>query len=144
MEGGKMLWTKTRDRDRVTAIIIRDRKLLLIHRFRDDLEYWVLPGGTMEEGETREIALVREVKEELGLDVLTSEHLFSVATAGRVDHHFLVSVSEGEPVLGGPETGRANERNRYVFTWLLPEEFDGILEFYPPEARDLVASQLRK
>jgi 8-oxo-dGTP diphosphatase len=144
MEGGKMLWTKTRDRDRVTAVIIRDRKLLLIHRFRDDLEYWVLPGGTMEEGETREAALEREVREELGLDVLSSEHLFSVATAGRVDHHFLVFVSEGEPVLGGPEITRANEKNRYIFTWLSSEEFDRTPEFYPAEARDLVALQLRK
>ncbi|MDP3800433.1 MAG: NUDIX domain-containing protein [bacterium] len=54
---------------RVRAIIIQDNSLLLIHRIKEDKEYWVFPGGGVEEGESEKEALIREAREELGLDV---------------------------------------------------------------------------
>lgn len=38
--------------------------------------YWTFPGGGVEEGETLDQAVVREVKEETGLDVRTIRLLF--------------------------------------------------------------------
>lgn len=53
----------------VNAMLVRDGKVLLIKRghfpFRNT---WALPGGHIEEKETEEKAVVREVKEEAGLD----------------------------------------------------------------------------
>ena len=46
-------WSKTLVKDRVSAIIINDGKILLIHRFRDGKEYWVLPGGGVEQSESK-------------------------------------------------------------------------------------------
>ena len=54
----------------VDALIIYDRKLVLIKRknqpFKDQ---FALPGGFVEVGETVEHAVVREAKEETGLDI---------------------------------------------------------------------------
>lgn len=53
----------------VTAVIERsDRRLLIGQRRRDDTSplKWEFPGGKMEDGETPEVALARELSEELG------------------------------------------------------------------------------
>ena len=51
----------------VTAIVVDDGRLLLVHRADNDL--WALPGGGHEVGESIEDTVVREVKEETGMDV---------------------------------------------------------------------------
>jgi ADP-ribose pyrophosphatase YjhB (NUDIX family) len=52
----------------VGAVLIHDGKVLLIRRGKEPLRgRWVVPGGTVEVGETLEVALVREVLEETGL-----------------------------------------------------------------------------
>lgn len=50
-----------------SAIIIQDNKVLLVKHKK--LGVWLYPGGHVEEDETPDQALVREVKEETGLDV---------------------------------------------------------------------------
>lgn len=44
--------------------------------------FWEFPGGKLEECETAKEALIREVREELGLEVLESELL------GKIDHAY--------------------------------------------------------
>ncbi|HHW30796.1 MAG TPA: 8-oxo-dGTP diphosphatase MutT [Clostridiaceae bacterium] len=56
----------------VTAAIIRqDNKVLIAQRAADDEcgLLWEFPGGKLEEGETPEECITREIKEELNLDV---------------------------------------------------------------------------
>jgi 8-oxo-dGTP diphosphatase len=54
----------------VGALIIRKDSILLVERGRAPLKgFWSLPGGVLELGEQLNAAIVREVKEETGLDV---------------------------------------------------------------------------
>ena len=53
------------------ALILRKDSILLVERGRQPLKgFWSLPGGVLELGEQLGTAIVREVKEETGLDVL--------------------------------------------------------------------------
>lgn len=58
-------YTKTREGSR--AIIVRDGKILLTHELSSG--WWLIPGGGLEEGETPEACVIREVLEETGLYV---------------------------------------------------------------------------
>src|SRR2546426_9729223 len=51
----------------VYAVIFNEEGVLLGHR--RDIDWWNLPGGGMEAGETVDEALCREVREETGLEV---------------------------------------------------------------------------
>jgi 8-oxo-dGTP diphosphatase len=54
----------------VGAVIVQDRKLVLIRRgVEPDKGKWSIPGGGVELGETVGDAAVREAKEECGLDI---------------------------------------------------------------------------
>ncbi|MFI7001638.1 NUDIX domain-containing protein [Nocardia sp. NPDC050175] len=51
-----------------SALIVDEDGAILMQR-RSDSGNWSLPGGTMEIGETLEQCVVRETKEETGLDI---------------------------------------------------------------------------
>src|SRR6266699_3963965 len=51
----------------VYALVFDGEHVLLAHR--RDIDWWNLPGGGMEVGETVDEAMIREVREETGLEV---------------------------------------------------------------------------
>lgn len=51
-----------------SAVVVDDQGRVLLHRRRDN-NLWSVPGGAMEPGESISQTVVREVKEETGLDV---------------------------------------------------------------------------
>ena len=65
----------------VTAAVIRQKNLVLITRRPEGARhggYWEFPGGKQEAGETLTRCLIREIKEELGVDIRVSGHCLSV------------------------------------------------------------------
>lgn len=56
-------------RARVAGIALDDGKILLLDQDTDGPRRWSLPGGKVEDGETLEQALVREMREETGAEV---------------------------------------------------------------------------
>jgi mutator protein MutT len=61
---------------RPTGIFIEDNRILLVKQYVTDRRGWSMPGGKLEAGETIEQCLVREWKEETGLDVAVKELLY--------------------------------------------------------------------
>ena len=54
----------------VGAVIVKEGQVLLVQRGREPLKgHWSLPGGLIEVGESLQAGVVREVKEETGLEV---------------------------------------------------------------------------
>lgn len=68
----------------VRALIVQDDKVLLVKE-KDD-EWWALPGGGVDHGETVQSTLTREVEEELGVpaDKVTSDFKLAYYTIGSV------------------------------------------------------------
>ena len=60
---------------RVTGVMVEEDRILLL-RQRAGIRGYSLPGGTLEEGETLAEALIREMREETGLDVEVGRLLY--------------------------------------------------------------------
>ena len=91
---------------RAAAILIEDGRILLVKQDLAVTPHWEIPGGHLEYGETLGDCLVRELKEETGLDVRAGDLLYVTdMIAGDkgmhvVDMAFLVKrVAHGHGVL---------------------------------------------
>jgi 8-oxo-dGTP diphosphatase len=80
----------------VSAAVFRDGRVLLVRRARPPAAgLYTLPGGGVELGETLKDAVIREVREETGLQIepLALAGYSQVITrgpAGRVERHFVI------------------------------------------------------
>lgn len=86
-------------RIRVAGVLVEDGQILLVEQDVSESRRWAQPGGGLELGETLEQGLVREMKEETGLDVSVDELLYIadriVDDAHVVIISFLVSRKSG-------------------------------------------------
>lgn len=63
----------------VAAIIRKGDKIFATQRgYGDFKDWWEFPGGKMEVGESPEIALIREIKEELSTEIQIEKFLYTV------------------------------------------------------------------
>ncbi len=141
-------------RQRVSAVIIENGQLLLIHRVKPGRDYYVLPGGGIEPGETKEEALQREVREELHLEVTQSESLFCLAdqfaaaydnthNGNKEDFYFLISTT-GTPEIGGPEKERMTATNTYTIHWAPLADLASVSPIYPVVVVPTLLKSLRE
>ncbi len=83
-----------KNRTIVSAVLVSADKKILLGKVREGGVYpncWHIPGGGIEEGEDKLTALVREIKEEVGLDIHTNRiKLLSDSDTGeaeKIDKH---------------------------------------------------------
>lgn len=84
----------------VKAMIVDGDKVLITRSEGDTL--WDLPGGRIHEGESLEEAISREVKEELGIEIVVKRLLCSEQSLHRKDEKFILFVIF-EAALADPE-----------------------------------------
>lgn len=95
----------------VGAVVVQDDRVLLIRRGQAPLlGEWSLPGGVLECGETLREAVVREAREETGLEVETGEMLGVYERVirsedGRVRYHYVLIDFLCRPGAGDPQAG---------------------------------------
>ncbi len=126
---------------RVRGILVENDKILLLRRVKNDIEYWVIPGGGVEKGETEIEALKREMKEETGFDVEVGEYSFENNHDGMTSRCYLIKSWDGELCLGGPEKMQMNGSNQYFLEWVKIEELDKI-NVFPKNLHEVLANNL--
>ena len=105
----------------VAAVIERsDRRLLIGQRRKNDTSplKWEFPGGKVRDGESPEVALARELQEELGVTLVRSAEL------GRVRHQYAETPDELEIRFYAAAIAEPDAMP-YTFeqiAWVLPKE----------------------
>lgn len=127
----------------VGAVLIWEGRVLLIRRGKEPLRgRWVVPGGTVELGETLEEALVREVQEETGVTVRPQDVLLVFdrieREGGEVRYHYVIVDYLCEYLSGEPRAGSDAEAVALVAPEDLPA-YD-----LPPLAIQVVQRALRR
>lgn len=71
------------------TIIIEGKKMLVMYRNKNGDEYFTLVGGQINQGESPEDAVKREVKEETGLKVIDAQLVFIEEHAGNLNDQYI-------------------------------------------------------
>lgn len=118
---------------RVRAIIVDNDKVLTIKRTKPDQTYWVMPGGGVEAEENNHQALIREIKEELGLIIKPGELLIEVSstkpeTFGQMEYFYACKIISG--VFGSGDGPEFQKDSHYVgsfsFEWLSAQDLSNV------------------
>lgn len=99
------------------AVIIEGNKVLTMFRRRIkdgmSVEYYVIPGGGQDAGETLEETVIRELKEEMNVDIKVLGYLGNTIWQDSNSNFFHCEIVNGTPHLGGEELERMKEDNFY-------------------------------
>ena len=111
----------------VAAILHRDGAYFDTQRGYGEFEgMWEFPGGKIESGESREVALKREIREELGVDITIDKFLcttdYDYPSFHLTMHCYLCSVKSGMIELREHKSAR----------WLTVESLDSV-EWLPAD-----------
>lgn len=121
-----MNWLGNRRRKSARVLVIRDGRLLVFLRKRystktgEWVEYYSIPGGGIDKGESPEAAATRELYEEMGVRV-SLEGLVAHRVSRRHEHYIFVgTIVSGEPhlMMDSEEAASMSERNQFIVEWV--------------------------
>jgi len=130
-------------RIRAGIVLIENDKVALIERHRAGLEYYVFPGGGVDEGETTEQAAIREAMEELGVEVAIKQKLMIVNFDKSRQVYYLAERVAGEFGTGTGEEFTDSDPNDpsegiYLPVWMPIDELLRQEKVYPADLAKLV------
>ena len=105
----------------VAAIIAQEGRIFATQRgYGEFKDGWEFPGGKIEEGETPQQALVREIQEELDTEVEVGDLL------GTVEYDYPTFHLSMQCFLCRIKSGRLNLKEHEAARWLAEDELDGV------------------
>lgn len=118
----RIVWSKIKNMKTIqvsAAIIIKENKILATQRGYGEFKNgWEFPGGKIEEGETAEQALIREINEELNVSIEIKSKLkiveYNYPEFHLTMHCFLCIITSGTLILKEHKSAR----------WLCKEDLD--------------------
>lgn len=116
----------------VSGLIYNEKKEILLIK-RRDVPVWALPGGGIEEGESPDLALLREIEEETGLKVRIQKKLAEYTPLNRLAKftHFYSCI----PISGELTTGDETQAIAFFHPSKLPKKL-------PPPFHDWIEDAL--
>ena len=141
------------ERIRVAGIVKLDGGYAFMHRKnvrkrRDIQDYYTFPGGGLEESETLEEGVVREIKEEFGITVKVIKKLYEMHSEkfNQKEYFFLCEYVEGEFGTGdGPEFSnnpKYTDSGDYIPEIIKKEDIENLL-LLPPEIKEKFVNDLK-
>jgi 8-oxo-dGTP diphosphatase len=130
-------------RIRAGIVLIEDGNVALIERHRAGLDYFVFPGGGVDEGETVEQAAIREAMEELGVEVAIKQKVMIVNFDKSEQVYFLTERVGGEFGSGTGEEFTDSDPNDpeegiYIPIWMPIAELPKHEKVFPADLAKLV------
>lgn len=129
---------------RVSAVILKEGKILLIKRRKD--KFFCLPGGRVEFGETLELALKREILEETNQKITVGPLLYLRDFIPSINKHVI------EPVFLGKITSKRELTNNfdpckkfedYSLEWVYLADLPKI-KFFPAFMKKALSGAIRR
>lgn len=107
---------------RVCAAIFRKKSILMVKQREKEKIFWTLPGGGIKIKESPEAAILREVKEETGLQAKVSSLLYEIELeAGRQQINekcYLLKTKGQNPILGYDPEHSGDSRTLLDVAWI--------------------------
>ncbi|MFC5410660.1 NUDIX domain-containing protein [Larkinella bovis] len=129
---------------RPAVLLIENNHVLLLHYRYGDADVYCLPGGNPDKGETLEHTLVRELQEELGVEVeIGPVAFFGEVIAPETDKPDVLHVVFAGQLIGGIPQLNPAETTARAIAWKPVSQLDA-LNLYPNVGRniqDLLLSQ---
>lgn len=134
----------------IRGIIEKDNGIILIHRIKmkEDgtyREYYVVPGGKMENGENEEDTVIREVHEEIGITIKPLRKIFEYDSDydNSIQKFYLCEYLEGKIGTGnGPEI-KSNKLDKEIFKPIIIKKDEiNKINLVPEEIKNIILSEV--
>lgn len=132
----KAIKERTLMRIRVSALIVENNEILAIQHKKNGKEYYLLPGGGVDEGEDFETAMRREMMEELGVKVDVGDLLFIAESISPDKSRHIISVVL-ECKLINKDFNLGDDERLSGFSFLSVDKLEGEI-FYPDFKKVLI------
>ena len=131
-------------RESCRAIIFKDNKMVTMYREKNGRVYYTFPGGGMDEGETVNECVTREVVEEFGMTVEPIREVYTYEDEKTYQHFVLCEWVSGEFGTGVGEEFQGDTSRGFYEPRLVELEKLEEIPLMPPEAAAMLAHDLKE